>query len=89
MSTSTRRVDKGLRFQVGQRAGEVVTVEEVAGVDVVAAAVRWWRREGDDEGDVGMMDKDGDGEGGEEIKVVASVVMMLKVVMVARRGVTA
>ncbi|GKB42781.1 hypothetical protein Tco_0887723 [Tanacetum coccineum] len=42
---------------------------------------------GDDEGDAGMVDKDGDGEGGEEIKVVASVVMMLKVVMVARRGV--
>ncbi|GKF65058.1 hypothetical protein Tco_0188506 [Tanacetum coccineum] len=73
----------------GQRGGEVVTVEEVAGVDVVAATARWWRREGDDEGDVGMVDKDGDSEGGKEIKVVASVVMMLKVVVVTQRGVAA
>ncbi|GJS56611.1 hypothetical protein Tco_0629973, partial [Tanacetum coccineum] len=53
-----------------QRGGEVVTVEVVAGVDVVAAAARWWRGEGDDEGDVGMADKDEDGEGGEEINAV-------------------
>ncbi|GJT98526.1 hypothetical protein Tco_1094044 [Tanacetum coccineum] len=51
MSTSTRHVDKGFGLQVC--GGEVVTVEVVAGVDVVAAAAGWWRREGDDEGDGG------------------------------------
>ncbi|GJW73365.1 ribonuclease H-like domain-containing protein [Tanacetum coccineum] len=50
------------------RSGSEVGMVRVAGVDVMAAAARWWRREGDDEGDVGMVDKDGDGEGGEEIK---------------------
>ncbi|GKC30443.1 hypothetical protein Tco_1037737, partial [Tanacetum coccineum] len=48
----------------GQRGGEVVMVE------VVATIARWWRMEGDDEGDVWMVDKDGNGEGGQEIKVV-------------------
>ncbi|GJT85031.1 hypothetical protein Tco_1066748 [Tanacetum coccineum] len=38
----------------GQRGGEVVTVEVVVGMDVVATAARWWRREGEARGSRGV-----------------------------------